>query len=1033
MAFRTKLDFSDNRQVKQNIETLTVLSGATSFGVPFSTLPSGIDISTSAQTASHTGVGSTFSGNNTTSVFSWGYPDMALGYSTLSAITPSNSATTQHTSGYTASTFVTIDGNNITTGYSGVTFNVTCVSMYDFGGGVYSGTVATTNLVYFSASTLGFTGRTIWVDVSGITRTEDLIVTNNPIIGATLTCIDTEGKASWIPASASTSGLWIAGTGLDSVMMNNGNNVSAGHLSVAEGHNSQAIGAESHAEGDGCIAWVSQSHAEGQTTQAWGAGSHAEGQGTIAYGDFSHAEGINTKPIWYASHAEGTDTISNIMYAYGVYTSGGTNNSKFELSEYNGDVTAQFPIGDALLIDDSGGNRVFISYGPVFVNSATFTDFGTYSATVITLSGNIPIPDDLAGTIYISNLSNPIVSGITNPVIYDSAHAEGYNTIASGWASHAEGRNTRAFGAHAHAEGYSTRAAKNTDHAEGYSTIAMGGASHAEGYNTLASGSGSHAEGGNTISSGEDSHAEGFYSIASGTYSHAEGGGIDSTHAVFYHGGTASGSGAHAEGWDTLASDWGTHAEGFQTSATTRFSHAEGYGTLANGFNAHAEGQQTIASGSNAHAEGYQTCSFNDSTHAEGWKTSATTVYSHSEGNATLASGIASHAEGASSIASGGQSHAEGYQSLASGYGSHAEGGWASFGASGGTASGNGSHAEGGNTIAAYDFCHSEGYNTYSYGSAAHAEGSSTSATTSYAHAEGYNTLASGVASHAEGWFTCAIGDNSHAGGFGSYASGTTSFVHGLNSRALGSNTVVFGNAITGATANTTYVDNLNIKTVGAGPGTSIGINGGGQVVLTTSDVRIKENISTLTNSLDKIKNLRGVTFQLIDREANGDDFRIGFIAQEVNQVVPELTFINKTIPEQYMGVHYGDVTALLVEAVKELASGATSNNYLQTQTILAEDNNIELNYSGTSATAVGGGITVLHGMGTDLSSELIIDAEGNWTTNNNFIPNKITLPTYTPSGSTDTNGNLGNVTRDDDYLYVRTSTGWKRTNLENF
>ena len=973
MAFRTKLDFSDNRQVKQNIETLTVLSGATSFGVPFSTLPSGIDISTSAQTASHTGVGSTFSGNNTTTVFSWGYPDMVLGYPTLSAITPSNSATTQTTSGYTGSTFVSVDGNLITTGYSGVSFDVTCVSMYDFGGGVYTGTVATTNLVYFSASTLGFTGRTIWVDVSGITRTEDLIVTNNPVIGATFTCIDGEGRGSWIPASASTSGLWIAGTGLDAVMMNNGGNVSAGHLSVAEGHNSQALGAESHAEGDGCIAWLSQAHAEGQITQAIGSGSHAEGQGSLSFGDFSHAEGINT--------------FANITLVYGTYTSGTTNNSHFELWDVYGDISALFNNGDTLFIDDSGSNNNFgvdmLTYN---VYSSVYTNFGSYSATVVNISGTIHKPNDI-GVVYISNVTTPI-NNFGGGITYQAGHAEGYKTLANGYFSHAEGEYNIANGSSSHAEGGFTITTKDYGHAEGRSSLASGVASHAQNTATKASGDNSHAEGYNSISAGNSSHAEGIYTLASGDGSHAEGG-INTPSII--GGGKASGGGSHAEGILTLASGISSHAEGAVTLASGNGSHAEGRIT------------QALASGS------------------------------HSEGIYTIASGVTSHAEGYFSKAIGDNSHAEGYGSVAIGAGSHAEGGYQSFGASGGTAIGAGSHAEGGSTIAAYDFCHSEGYNTYSYGSAAHAEGSATSATTSYAHAEGYNTLASGVASHAEGWFTRAIGDNSHAGGFGSYASGTTSFVHGLNSRALGSNTVVFGNAITGATANTTYVDNLNIKTVGAGPGTSIGINGGGQVVLTTSDVRIKENISTLTNSLDKIKNLRGVTFQLKDREANGDEFRIGFIAQEVNKVVPELTFINKTIPEQYMGVHYSDITALLVEAVKELASGTVSNDYLQTQTILAEDNNIELNYSGTSATAVGGGITVLHGMGTDLSSELIIDAEGNWTTNNDFIPNKITLPTYTPSGSTDTNGNLGNVTRDDDYLYVRTSTGWKRTNLENF
>lgn len=36
----------------------------------------------------------------------------------------------------------------------------------------------------------------------------------------------------------------------------------------------------------------------------------------------------------------------------------------------------------------------------------------------------------------------------------------------------------------------------------------------------------------------------------------------------------------------------------------------------------------------------------------------------------------------------------------------------------------------------------------------------------------------------------------------------------------------------------------------------------------------------------------------------------------------------------------------------------------------------------------------------------------------------------YTPTSSTDTFGNLGDVAYDDDYVYVRTSAGWKRTSL---
>lgn len=316
MAFRTKLDFSNNRQVKQYIETLTVLSGATSFGVPFNTLPTGIDMTTSAQTDLHTSVVSTFSGNSGTTIFNWGYPVMSMGYPTLSAITPSNSGTTQYTTGYTGSSFVVIDGNNIITEYSGITFDIRCTSITGLGGGNYSGSVSTNRLLYFSANSINFTGRTIWVDVSGITRTEKLIVTNNPVIGATFTCIDSEGKGSWVPASASTSGLWIAGSGSGSVILNNGVNIASGFNSISEGSETIASGYTSHAEGYQAIAGGSGSHAEGQRTTATGQSSHAEGQGTLASGQSSHAEGNDTIASGNSSHAGGSLSSANGNYSF---------------------------------------------------------------------------------------------------------------------------------------------------------------------------------------------------------------------------------------------------------------------------------------------------------------------------------------------------------------------------------------------------------------------------------------------------------------------------------------------------------------------------------------------------------------------------------------------------------------------------------------------------------------------------------------------------------------------------------------------
>ena len=80
------------------------------------------------------------------------------------------------------------------------------------------------------------------------------------------------------------------------------------------------------------------------------------------------------------------------------------------------------------------------------------------------------------------------------------------------------------------------------------------------------------------------------------------------------------------------------------------------------------------------------------------------------------------------------------------------------------------------------------------------------------------------------------------------------------------------------------------------------------------SDERLKDNIETLEDSLDKVEQLRGVTYTRDDRE------NIGVIAQEVEKILPEIV---KTADDE-MGtksVDYSRITAVLIEAVKELSA----------------------------------------------------------------------------------------------------------------
>lgn len=76
------------------------------------------------------------------------------------------------------------------------------------------------------------------------------------------------------------------------------------------------------------------------------------------------------------------------------------------------------------------------------------------------------------------------------------------------------------------------------------------------------------------------------------------------------------------------------------------------------------------------------------------------------------------------------------------------------------------------------------------------------------------------------------------------------------------------------------------------------------------SDERLKSDIVTIPNALEKVKALRGVNFTK-DGEAS-----TGVIAQEVQKVIPEVVQEN----DEYLSVAYGNLVGVLIEAVKELS-----------------------------------------------------------------------------------------------------------------
>jgi hypothetical protein len=81
------------------------------------------------------------------------------------------------------------------------------------------------------------------------------------------------------------------------------------------------------------------------------------------------------------------------------------------------------------------------------------------------------------------------------------------------------------------------------------------------------------------------------------------------------------------------------------------------------------------------------------------------------------------------------------------------------------------------------------------------------------------------------------------------------------------------------------------------------------------SDMRLKRNIEPLQGSLDKIMQLRGVSFDW-KRPVPGAGHQIGVIAQEVEKVYPEIVGNGS---DGFKNVAYGNLVAPLIEAVKEL------------------------------------------------------------------------------------------------------------------
>jgi hypothetical protein len=160
----------------------------------------------------------------------------------------------------------------------------------------------------------------------------------------------------------------------------------------------------------------------------------------------------------------------------------------------------------------------------------------------------------------------------------------------------------------------------------------------------------------------------------------------------------------------------------------------------------------------------------------------------------------------------------------------------------------------------------------------------------------------------------------------------STTQVANLSVATAGSATTA-GTVTTAAQPNITSTGSLtNTQTSSLGVGTAAS-GTTGEIRATnnitayySSDIRLKENIKNIENSLDLLKQIRGVNFDwtedFINRNGGEDGYFIrkndvGVIAQEVQAVLPQVVAKRS---DDYLAVRYEKIIPLLIEAIKELS-----------------------------------------------------------------------------------------------------------------
>ena len=139
---------------------------------------------------------------------------------------------------------------------------------------------------------------------------------------------------------------------------------------------------------------------------------------------------------------------------------------------------------------------------------------------------------------------------------------------------------------------------------------------------------------------------------------------------------------------------------------------------------------------------------------------------------------------------------------------------------------------------------------------------------------------------------------------------------------AAGGFTLVGGLEVEDTTTSTSVTTGALIVAGGAGIGGDLNV-GGDIIAYAGSDLRLKTDINPIADAVNKVKSLRGVTYEWNENSDYEGQLDIGVIAQEVDAL--GLPGLIQERDNGYLAVRYERLVPLLIEAIKELSDKVDS------------------------------------------------------------------------------------------------------------